>query len=118
MTQQMPDEALVGQRDKYRTFVALHARPGAFVMPNPWDAGSTRMLTALGFDALATTSSGFAFAIGRRDSARTFGYASDAMCPRARPRDSCSIRRDEPMTGRRGSTVRLPVRANPSNSSS
>ncbi|RVI62502.1 isocitrate lyase/PEP mutase family protein, partial [Sinorhizobium meliloti] len=42
---------------------------GAFVIPNPWDAGSARILAAVGFEALATTSAGLAFAIGRRDSA-------------------------------------------------
>ena len=47
-------------------FRALHAGP-AFVIPNPWDAGSARVLAALGFRALATTSSGFAFTLGRRD---------------------------------------------------
>ena len=51
---------------KGEAFRALHA--GApFVMPNPWDAGSARVLEALGFPALATTSSGFAFTLGRRD---------------------------------------------------
>ena len=48
-------------------FQYLHARPGAFVIPNPWDAGSAVMLTALGFEALATTSAGFAFSLGRPD---------------------------------------------------
>lgn len=48
-------------------FVALQAAPGAFVVPNPWDAGSARILTALGFAALATTSAGLAFSLGRRD---------------------------------------------------
>jgi 2-methylisocitrate lyase-like PEP mutase family enzyme len=51
-------------------FAALHAGE-AFVIPNPWDAGSARMLEALGFSALATTSSGFAFTLGRRDGAVT-----------------------------------------------
>jgi 2-methylisocitrate lyase-like PEP mutase family enzyme len=60
---------MVSQANKHRTFLDLHSRPGAFVIPNPWDAGSARILTALGFEALATTSAGFAFAIGRRDSA-------------------------------------------------
>lgn len=60
---------MTSQSDKHRAFLALHERAGAFVMPNPWDAGSARILTALGFEALATTSAGFAFAIGRRDSA-------------------------------------------------
>ena len=49
-------------------FVALHKAPGAFVIPNPWDAGSARVLAALGFAALATTSAGLAFTLGRRDS--------------------------------------------------
>ena len=56
------------QIEKHRRFKALHERPGIFVIPNPWDAGSARILTTLGFDALATTSAGFAFSIGRRDS--------------------------------------------------
>src|SRR5436853_3902468 len=45
----------------------LHAREGIFVMPNPWDAGSARLLAHLGFEALATTSAGYAFSIGQRD---------------------------------------------------
>ncbi|RVK22100.1 isocitrate lyase/phosphoenolpyruvate mutase family protein, partial [Sinorhizobium medicae] len=56
------------QQDKHRAFRALHDRQGAFVIPNPWDAGSARILAALGFEALATTSAGLAFSIGRRDS--------------------------------------------------
>jgi 2-methylisocitrate lyase-like PEP mutase family enzyme len=56
------------QEAKFGRFRELHRRPGAFVIPNPWDAGSARILTALGFAALATTSAGFAFSIGRRDS--------------------------------------------------
>lgn len=54
------------QERKANAFQALHA-DGAFVIPNPWDAGSARVLEALGFKALATTSSGFAFTLGRRD---------------------------------------------------
>ena len=53
---------------KYEAFRALHERAGAFVIPNPWDAGTARILTALGFEALATTSAGYAFSIGRLDS--------------------------------------------------
>lgn len=49
------------------TFKALHARDRAFVMPNPWDAGSAIMLASLGFEALATTSAGYAFSLGRPD---------------------------------------------------
>jgi len=56
------------REQKYDTFRALHERPGAFVIPNPWNAGTARILTALGFEALATTSAGYAFAVGRRDS--------------------------------------------------
>jgi 2-methylisocitrate lyase-like PEP mutase family enzyme len=57
------------QLDKFESFKALHARPGIFVMPNPWNAGSARMLTALDFEALATTSAGYAFSAGLPDSA-------------------------------------------------
>lgn len=48
-------------------FKALHERDGAFVIPNPWDAGSARLLASLGFEALATTSAGLAFSLGRAD---------------------------------------------------
>jgi 2-methylisocitrate lyase-like PEP mutase family enzyme len=48
-------------------FKALHERDGAFVMPNPWDAGSAKLLASLGFEALATTSAGLAFSLGRPD---------------------------------------------------
>ena len=57
------------REQKYKAFRALHERPGAFVIPNPWNAGTARILAALGFEALATTSAGYAFAVGRRDSA-------------------------------------------------
>ena len=54
------------QEEKADRFRALHAGE-AFVIPNPWDTGSARVLAALGFEALATTSSGFAFTLGRLD---------------------------------------------------
>jgi len=57
------------QAAKAERFQALHARPGAFVIPNPWDAGSARILEKLGFEALTTTSAGLAFVLGRRDGA-------------------------------------------------
>ena len=57
-----------GQTEKFTAFKELHERCEAFVIPNPWDAGSARILTQLGFEALATTSAGFAFSIGQRDS--------------------------------------------------
>lgn len=56
------------QAQKYALFKELHEGQEAFVIPNPWDAGSTRILSGLGFQALATTSAGFAFSIGYRDS--------------------------------------------------
>ncbi|HEX2081405.1 MAG TPA: isocitrate lyase/phosphoenolpyruvate mutase family protein [Longimicrobium sp.] len=55
------------QAEKAARFQALHARPGAFVIPNPWDAGTARILERLGFEALTTTSAGLAFTLGRRD---------------------------------------------------
>src|SRR3970282_2426892 len=58
------------QERKAEAFRALHAG-GALVLPNPWDAGSARVLEALGFKALATTSSGFAFTLGRLDGSVT-----------------------------------------------
>jgi 2-methylisocitrate lyase-like PEP mutase family enzyme len=58
---------MTGQAERGEHFVALHARPGAFVIPNPWDVGTARMLAGLGFEALATTSAGLAFSLGRRD---------------------------------------------------
>jgi 2-methylisocitrate lyase-like PEP mutase family enzyme len=57
------------QADRARRFLALH-RPGEpLLMPNPWDLGSARLLASLGFEALATTSSGFAATLGRNDGA-------------------------------------------------
>jgi 2-methylisocitrate lyase-like PEP mutase family enzyme len=58
------------QAEKGERFRELHARPGAFVIPNPWDAGTARILTGLGFEALTTTSAGLAFTLGRPDGAR------------------------------------------------
>jgi 2-methylisocitrate lyase-like PEP mutase family enzyme len=55
-----------GISEKRRAFFELH-RSGCFVIPNPWDVGSARFLQSLGFKALATTSSGFAWSQGRRD---------------------------------------------------
>ncbi len=55
------------QAEKAHTFRALHHRDTAFIIPNPWDIGSARMLAHLGFEALASTSMGYAFSIGMRD---------------------------------------------------
>jgi 2-methylisocitrate lyase-like PEP mutase family enzyme len=55
------------QAEKAKRFRELHERPGTFIIPNPWDVGSARLLTHVGFEALATTSAGFAFTLGRPD---------------------------------------------------
>lgn len=55
------------QQERARALADLHRRPGTFIIPNPWDVGSARILAALGFEALATTSSGGANALGRPD---------------------------------------------------
>jgi len=55
------------QAEKSATFRALHARSGAFIIPNPWDTGTARLLASLGFEALATTSLGVANSLGRPD---------------------------------------------------
>jgi len=60
---------MVTQAQKGRTFRELHQRDRAFIIPNPWDVGTARLLESLGFEALATTSAGFAFSIGKPDGA-------------------------------------------------
>src|SRR5689334_18091919 len=57
------------QAQKAAAFRALHERAGAFIIPNPWDPGTAKILEHLGFEALATTSAGYAFSIGKRDNA-------------------------------------------------
>src|SRR5881392_3776397 len=57
----------VSQSDKATRFRALHHGPAAFLVPNPWDAGSARVLAGLGFEALATSSGASAGVLGRRD---------------------------------------------------
>jgi methylisocitrate lyase len=64
--------------DRCRVFRRLH-QSGCFVMPNPWDVGSARVLAGLGFPALATTSSGFAWSVGRRDNGVTMQEALGHM---------------------------------------
>ncbi|PIE13602.1 MAG: 2-methylisocitrate lyase [Rhodobacterales bacterium] len=63
----MSDEG-AERRNKLTRFRALHDGPGAFVLPNAWDAGTARLLATLPFAALATTSAGYAFSAGKRDS--------------------------------------------------
>jgi 2-methylisocitrate lyase-like PEP mutase family enzyme len=59
------------QSEKAAAFRALHERPGAFIIPNPWDAGTAKLLASLGFEALATTSLGLANSLGRVDGTNT-----------------------------------------------
>jgi 2-methylisocitrate lyase-like PEP mutase family enzyme len=61
------EDVMATQREAAESFRALHEREGAFVIPNPWDIGSARLLAGLGFEALATTSAGFANSLGRLD---------------------------------------------------
>ncbi|MFL5240780.1 MAG: isocitrate lyase/phosphoenolpyruvate mutase family protein [Gemmataceae bacterium] len=58
---------MLTQAEKGRVFRALHERDSAFIIPNPWDIGTARVLAHLGFEALATTSMGYAFSVGQRD---------------------------------------------------
>jgi 2-methylisocitrate lyase-like PEP mutase family enzyme len=58
---------MLTQAEKGRAFRALHERGSAFIIPNPWDAGTARLLEHLSFEALATTSMGYALSVGQRD---------------------------------------------------
>jgi len=58
---------MITQREKATHFRTMHHRHGSFLIPNPWDAGSARLLEGIGFEALATTSSGLANSLGRLD---------------------------------------------------
>jgi 2-methylisocitrate lyase-like PEP mutase family enzyme len=58
---------MLTQAEKGKIFRAFHERKGAFIIPNPWDIGTARLLAHLGFEALATTSAGYAFSVGQRD---------------------------------------------------
>lgn len=58
---------MLTQAEKGKIFRALHQREGAFIIPNPWDTGTARLLAQLGFEALATTSAGYAFSSGQPD---------------------------------------------------
>jgi 2-methylisocitrate lyase-like PEP mutase family enzyme len=55
------------QEEKGRLFRQLHQRPGILILPNPWDAGTAKLLASVGFEALATTSLGMSNALGRID---------------------------------------------------
>src|SRR5579864_3993903 len=74
-------ERTLTQAEKGKLFRALHQRDGAFIIPNPWDIGSARILAHLGFEALATTSMGYAFSQGKCDTTlsrdETLQYAAE-----------------------------------------
>src|SRR4051794_36606866 len=63
--------AMTKQAEQAKQFLALHQASSPLLMPNPWDLGSAKLLEALGFEALATTSGGFAGALGRLDGSVT-----------------------------------------------
>src|SRR4051812_47356703 len=65
----------VSQADKAATFQALHQRATPFIIPNPWDVGSARLLAGLGFEALATSSAASANVVGKRDGTLTLNEA-------------------------------------------
>src|SRR5687767_3749548 len=69
---------MTSRLDRIRTFRQLH-ESGCFVMPNPWDIGSARMLVRLGFHAVATTSAGFAWSVGRPDYGVTLEQVLDHL---------------------------------------
>ncbi len=58
---------MLTQVEKAAAFAELHRRAGTFIIPNPWDVGSARLLAHLGFEALATSSAGYAFSVGKAD---------------------------------------------------
>lgn len=75
----MPGSSTQTQAEKGRLFRALHQRDKAFIIPNPYDAGTARLLTEMGFEALATTSSGYAFIQGHRDGGLTREQALEGV---------------------------------------
>jgi 2-methylisocitrate lyase-like PEP mutase family enzyme len=83
---------MLTQSDKARAFRALHERPGAFIIPNPFDVGTARLLAHMGFEALATTSSGYAFSAGKPD----HGVSRDEMLAHAA---SIAVAVDLPVSG-------------------
>ena len=92
---------MVPQQEKAEHFLALHHGDAPLLMPNPWDIGSARILESLGFQALATTSSGYAATLGRLDGAVTARRSA-----RARGGDR---RRDRPPGERRSRERRSPT---------
>ncbi|RYE23848.1 MAG: isocitrate lyase/phosphoenolpyruvate mutase family protein [Sphingobacteriaceae bacterium] len=67
----MEQQNLTSAKLRADAFMALHQKPGIFVIPNPWDASSAKILASMGFKALATTSAGFAHSLGKPDEDNT-----------------------------------------------
>ncbi len=82
-SEELRGEIMTTQTEKGNIFRALHERSGAFIIPNPYDVGTARLLAHLGFKALATTSAGYAFSVGQRDNTidreRVIKHVSDIV---------------------------------------
>jgi len=85
--------------EKRSAFRRLHAQ-GCFVIPNPWDVGSARLLASFGFKALATTSSGFAWTLGKSDNRVTIDEALEHLRGQGIP-----LIDEQPRLGSRGATI-------------
>lgn len=77
---------MLNRIEKGNIFRALHERDEAFIIPNPYDAGTARLLEHLGFEALATTGAGFAFSVGLSIEHRIRRSAFQSMRPKKRRR--------------------------------
>src|SRR6185295_18221297 len=107
------------QAEKAARFRALHQQPGAFVIPNPWDPGTARILASLGFEALATTSLGVANMLGRKvtradvlDNCRAIDQATDLPvnadlenCFADEPKAAATMIRDAAEAGMVGASI-------------
>jgi Phosphoenolpyruvate phosphomutase len=88
--------------EKATAFRLLHERPDGFIIPNPWDAGTARILAGLGFQALATTSGGLAYSLGRRDAQAMVTRGGAAARQGHRPGDAAAgLRRSRERLWRR-----------------
>ena len=80
---------MLTQAEKGAAFVELHRQAGTFLIPNPWDVGSARLLAHLGFAALATSSAGYAFSIGKADGQvgrkQTLAHATEVVAATGLP---------------------------------
>lgn len=67
-------QVMKSQKEKALKFKSLHEQPNSFIIPNPWDVGTAKLLANIGFEALATTSAGLAFALGRQDLSKKLSF--------------------------------------------